>query len=116
LKVPGPGQYEGKINVYSRIGGIMSREMRSQNFDNKTPGPGNYNHDFNKVRNHDPSWSLAKSSRENMSKSIAIGPGAYEHDQNYKSLVKTNKGYHFGSDKKLKYDILPVPGPGTYNG
>lgn len=51
-----------------------------------------------------------------MSKSNAIGPGAYEHDKNYKSLVKTNKGYHFGSDKKLKYDILPVPGPGTYNG
>ena len=25
LNVPGPGQYDGKTNVYSKIGGIMSR-------------------------------------------------------------------------------------------
>lgn len=32
-----------------------------------------------------------------MSKSSIVGPGAYEHDKNYKSLVTTNKGYGFGS-------------------
>ena len=51
-----------------------------------------------------------------MSKSIAIGPGAYDYDKNYKSLVTTNKGYNFGSQKKLRYDPGAVPGPGTYTG
>lgn len=51
-----------------------------------------------------------------MSKSIAIGPGAYDYDKNYKSLVTTNKGYNFGSQKKLRYDPGAVPGPGTYQG
>jgi len=32
-----------------------------------------------------------------MSKSIAIGPGAYDYDKNYKSLVTKNTGYNFGS-------------------
>ena len=27
-----------------------------------------------------------------------------------------NKGYNFGSEKKLKYDAGKVPGPGTYEG
>lgn len=49
-----------------------------------------------------------------MSKSTIVGPGAYDHDKNYKSLVTTNKGYNFGSDQKLKYDINKVPGPGSY--
>lgn len=51
-----------------------------------------------------------------MSKSSIVGPGAYEHDKNYKSLVTTNKGYNFGRDNKLKYDISNVPGPGSYDG
>lgn len=51
-----------------------------------------------------------------MSKSSIVGPGAYEHDKNYKSLVTTNKGYNFGRDNKLKYDINNVPGPGSYDG
>ena len=25
LNVPGPGQYDGKVGIYSKIGGIMSR-------------------------------------------------------------------------------------------
>lgn len=51
-----------------------------------------------------------------MSKSAMIGPGSYDYDKNYKSLVTTNQGYNFGSQKKLKYEILPVPGPGSYHG
>ena len=51
-----------------------------------------------------------------MSKSAMIGPGSYDYDKNYKSLVTTNKGYNFGSQKKLGLDVNPFPGPGTYNG
>lgn len=50
-----------------------------------------------------------------MSKST-LGPGAYDHDKNFKSLATTNRGYNFGSDGKLKYDINNVPGPGQYDG
>lgn len=71
--------------------------MRSSNFDNKTPGPGNYQADTIKVRSKDPSWSLPKSARDQMYKSTIVGPGAYEHDKNYKKLVQTNSGYNFGS-------------------
>ena len=51
-----------------------------------------------------------------MSKSTLVGPGAYDHDKNYKSLVTTNKGYNFGSDKRLKDSVIRVPGPGAYDG
>ena len=30
--------------------------------------------------------------------------------------MTTNKGYNFGSQKKLSYDFGKVPGPGEYNG
>lgn len=94
----------------------MSREMRNSYADSKTPGPGNYEPDGNKNKNKDPSWSLSKSPRDNMSKSTIVGPGAYNHDKNFKELVTTNKGYNFGSQKKLKFDVNNVPGPGEYNG
>ena len=42
MKVPGPGSYDGKIGIYSKIGGIMSRDMRMSLPNSKTPGPGNY--------------------------------------------------------------------------
>lgn len=116
LEVPGPGSYENKSMVYSRIGGIMSREMRNSYADSKTPGPGNYEADPAKVKSKDPSWSLPKSPRDQMSKSTIIGPGAYDHDKNYKSLVTTHKGYGFGSETKLKYSPPSVPGPGQYDG
>lgn len=89
--------------------------MRNSYADSKTPGPGNYDGDSVKVKSKDPSWSLPKSPRDQMSKST-LGPGAYDHDKNYKELVTTNKGYNFGSDNKLKYDINNVPGPGQYDG
>jgi hypothetical protein len=40
--VPGPGEYEPKKQVYSKIGGIMARDMHSSLMLNKTPGPGAY--------------------------------------------------------------------------
>ena len=51
-----------------------------------------------------------------MSKSTVVGPGSYDYDKNYKSLVTNNKGYNFGSQKKLKFDVNAVPGPGNYDG
>ena len=90
--------------------------MRNSYAESKTPGPGNYEPDGSRVKNRDPSWSMPKSSRDYMSKSTVVGPGAYEHDKNYKELVTLNKGYNFGSQTKLKYDISNVPGPGEYNG
>lgn len=41
LSVPGPGQYQKK-DIYSKIGGIMSREMKGSQILSKTPGPGTY--------------------------------------------------------------------------
>lgn len=90
--------------------------MRDSSFNSKTPGPGNYEYDGNKVKSKDPSWSLSKSPRDQMSKSSIIGPGSYDFDKNYKSLVTENRGYNFGSQKKLHYDINNVPGPGNYDG
>lgn len=116
LNVPGPGAYENKSSVYSKIGGIVSRQLRNSYADSKTPGPGNYDPDNSRVKSKDPQWSLSKSPRDDMSKSSIVGPGAYDHDKNYKSLVTTHKGYGFGSDNKLKYDINNVPGPGSYDG
>lgn len=89
--------------------------MRNSYADSKTPGPGNYDGDSSKVRNKDPSWSLSKSPRDQMSKST-LGPGAYDHDKNYKELVTTHKGYNFGSENKLKSEFHDVPGPGQYDG
>ena len=114
LNVPGPGSYDNK-NSFSKIGGIMSREMRNSYADSKTPGPGNYEMDVNRVKSKDPSWSLSKSPRDYMSKSTIVGPGAYEVDKDYNHLVKNNNGYNFGSQKRLKQDINSVPGPGEYN-
>lgn len=51
-----------------------------------------------------------------MSKSSIVGPGAYDHDKNFKSLITTNKGYNFGRENRLKYDAGKVPGPGSYDG
>lgn len=115
LDVPGPGSYENKSMVYSKIGGIMSREMRNSYADNKTPGPGNYEVDPNKIKEKDPSWSLPKSPRDQMSKST-LGPGAYEHEKNFKNLSTVHRGYGFGSDSKLKLEQSYVPGPGQYDG
>ena len=89
--------------------------MRNSYVESKTPGPGNYEPDGNKNKLKDPSWSLPKSSRDYMSKSTVVGPGAYEHDKNFKNLATINKGYNFGSQTKLKYDVSNVPGPGEYS-
>ena len=90
--------------------------MRNSYADSKTPGPGNYEADASRIKSRDPSWSLSKGSRDYLSKSNVVGPGAYEVDKHYKSLVASNNGYNFGSQKRLKQEINSVPGPGQYDG
>lgn len=76
--VPGPGEYEPKKQVYSKIGGIMARDMSSSLILSKTPGPGSYDESsYSKVKSKDPTWSLSKSSRDNMFKNNDVGPGQY---------------------------------------
>lgn len=67
------------------------------------------------MKSKDPSYSLSKGSRDEiMSKSTIIGPGSYDADKNYKSLVTTNKGYKLGGEQRLKNNFSNVPGPGHY--
>ncbi len=62
--IPGPGEYEPKKQVYSKIGGIMARDMHSSLVLSKTPGPGSYDDSsYSKLNSKDPMWSLSKSSR-----------------------------------------------------
>ena len=115
LNVPGPGSYANKEG-FSKIGGIMSREMRNSYADNRVPGPGNYELEAaTKIKSKDPSWSLSKSPRDYMSKST-IGPGQYEVDKDFQNVMPSQGGYNFGSQKRLKHDVNAVPGPGEYNG
>ncbi len=39
---PGPGQYNPKKEVYSKIGGLVSHHLKSAFLDPLTPGPGAY--------------------------------------------------------------------------
>lgn len=82
----------------------------------KTPGPGNYEHDAD-FKDKQPAWSLSKSSRDyHPSDRYNIGPGQYEHTVGYKKVVDTAPAYGFaGNSPKLKYEINPVPGPGSYD-
>ncbi len=62
--IPGPGEYEPKKQVLSKIGGIMARDMQSSLILSKTPGPGSYDDStYSKIKSKDPMWSLSKSSR-----------------------------------------------------
>ena len=57
--MPGPGSYDYDNKKYfSRIGGLLSRQSRSESFDTKTPGPGNYDVNQHKLKIKDPAWSL----------------------------------------------------------
>ncbi len=82
---------------------------------NKTPGPGNYQHDIN-FNEKAPVWSLSKSSRDDGPNSkYNVGPGQYDHPVGYKKVIGTAPSYGFdGKSQKLKYEINEVPGPGSY--
>ena len=114
--MPGPGSYDGKKEVYSHIGGIVGKDLRDSLVMNKTPGPGNYEHDIN-FNEKSPVWSLSKSARDYSpnEKNFNLGPGQYDHPVGYKKVIGTAPSYGFdGKSQKLKYDISQVPGPGSY--
>ena len=52
--------------MYSKIGGIISRDMSSSMILSKNPGPGSYNeYSYGNVKASDPKWSMSKSTRDN---------------------------------------------------
>jgi hypothetical protein len=57
---------------------------------------------------------MSKSSRDNMFNNNPVGPGQYEPDKNYKSVITSSPAYHFGSDKRDYVPKSDAPGPGTY--
>ena len=77
----------------------MARDMRSSMVLPQTPGPGSYeNLAFTKSK--DPQWSLSKSSRDFLYKNNSVGPGQYDPDKNYKSVITSSPAYKMGSDKR----------------
>ena len=113
--MPGPGSYEAKMHSYSHIGGIVGKDLRDSLVNNKTPGPGNYEHGAN-FKEKSPNWSLSKSARDNEpSPKYNVGPGQYEHPNGYKKVIDSAPSYNIASRaEKLKYDLSTVPGPGQY--
>jgi hypothetical protein len=61
--VPGPGSYEPKKEIFSRIGGKLSKDSKDMAVSSKTPGPGAYD-SLNRLKEKYPSWSLSKSARD----------------------------------------------------
>ena len=90
--------------------------MHSSMILSKNPGPGAYDQNFsNKIKESNPQWSMSKSSRDYISNQNNIGPGQYEADKNYKSVITSTPGYHFGSEKRINDYNSPIPGPGSYD-
>lgn len=114
-RVPGPGAYEPKKEIYSHIGGIVGKDLKDSLIMSKTPGPGNYEHDAN-FKEKSPVWSLSKSARDySPGEKFSLGPGQYDHPNGYRKVIDTAPSYGFDAKaEKLKYDISQVPGPGAY--
>ena len=102
-KVPGPGSYEPKKEVFSHIGSKLSKDSKELQFDSKTPGPGAYESISNHKEKY-PSWSLSKSAREGRSEDgFNLGPGQYDHTIGYKKVSEAAPAYGFyGNSQKLK--------------
>jgi hypothetical protein len=65
-------------------------------------------------KDKDPQWSMSKSSRDNFSNGIALGPGQYDPDKNFKNVITSSPKYQFGSNKRDSDYNNYVPGPGSY--
>jgi hypothetical protein len=93
----------------------MARDMHSSMMLSKTPGPGSYDElSYSRVKDKDPQWSMSKSSRDNFSNGIALGPGQYDPDKNFKNVINSSPKYQFGSNKRDSDYNNYVPGPGSY--
>lgn len=45
----------------------------------------------------------------------SVGPGQYDTDKTYKSVINSTPSYGFGSDKKDTMLKTESPGPGAYD-
>lgn len=115
LEVPGPGSYDNSKNGFSKIGGIMSRDLRLSGERSEVPGPGTYNGMEEVLKSKNPSFSLPKSRRDSMTKSQVPGPGQYESPESYRKFAEQSPNYQLGHDKRFKNESSEVPGPGNYN-
>ncbi len=89
--------------------------MHSSLMLSKTPGPGSYDQNsYSKIKGNDPKWSMSKSSRDQLANQNNLGPGQYDADKNYKSVINSIPGHHFGGEKRINDYNNPVPGPGSY--
>lgn len=62
--------------------------MHSSMILSKTPGPGSYDEKYyDKIKSKDPQWSISKSSRDYINNQNTVGPGQYDADKNYKSVI-----------------------------
>lgn len=85
--MPGPGSYEPKKEMYSHISGIVGKDLRDSLIMSKTPGPGNYEQHGEMLKQKAPSWSVSKSSRDQLDgQRYNIGPGQYENLDGYKKV------------------------------
>lgn len=93
----------------------MGKGVNGSLFLFKTPGPGSYDGQaYEKTKDKDPIWSLSKTSRDYLFKTNELGPGQYDADLDFKSVIKSSPKYHFGSERKLQNGKNNVPGPGSY--
>ena len=69
---PGPGSYNEKVQNYSKISGIMSRQMRNSSVLSNAPGPGQYDL---KLTNPKGKVTFAKDSKLKLGPSKTPGPG-----------------------------------------
>jgi len=115
LEVPGPGSYDNSKYGFSKIGGIMSRDLRLSAEKSEVPGPGSYNGIDGVVKNKNPSFSLPKSRRDSLIKYEVPGPGQYESPESYRKFADKAPNWPLGHDKRFKNESTEVPGPGNYN-
>lgn len=106
---PGPGNYDGNRNQFSKQAGKINPEGK-EGTTYATPGPGTYDGDYNVAKAQDPKFSFGKE-QKNWRDLGVPGPGSYDANGiGTKSSIAMGKG-----DKGLNYGN-PNPGPGTYDG
>lgn len=82
---PGPGQYDNKVQNYSKISGIMSREMKNSSVLSNAPGPGEY--DLN-LSNPKGKVTFSKDEKLKLSGVKTPGPGEYSLKPTFADVPK----------------------------
>jgi hypothetical protein len=110
---PGPGQYK-TLKKSSSACYTIGTKLNHNSYLNsdKTPGPGNYNINENKIFRKSPSFKFGSEKRENFNINLNNpGPGNY----NLGNIIYNKKpSYGFGKEKKGELPDEKFPGPGQY--